>query len=129
MCNFQPILREKYRIGVPVEGTYKEVFNSDDKRFGGNGITNNKSIKSEETPMHGHEQSIEITIPPLSAVYFTYQKKALKPKKKKSEASTTKDTTKKTSKKETSKSKEATSKSEKKATSASVSVKTNTIIN
>lgn len=125
VCNFQPVLREKYRIGVPVEGTYKEVFNSDDKRFGGNGILNDKSIKSEEIAMHGHEQSIEITIPPLSAVYFTYQKKAVKQAKKKKTEDSTKETSKKAPKKETSKSKITASKSEKKATNTSVSVKNN----
>lgn len=76
VCNFQPIERNNYRIGVPEKGTYKEVFNSDDKKFGGSGITNGKSVKSEEIAMHGYEQSIEITLPPLSVLYFTHQKRA-----------------------------------------------------
>ena len=38
ICNFQPVLRENYRIGAPLEGIYYEVFNSDDKKFGGSGV-------------------------------------------------------------------------------------------
>lgn len=85
VCNFQPVIRENYRIGAPVEGLYTEVFNSDDKRFGGNGLTNGKNIKSEDIAMHGYEQSIEITLPPLSVMYFTYEKKSLNTKTKETE--------------------------------------------
>ncbi len=70
VCNFQPMLRENYSIGVPFDGTYSEVFNTDDTRFGGSGITNGTAIVSDRIPMHGFEQSISLTLPPMSVMYF-----------------------------------------------------------
>ena len=70
VCNFQPMLREEYRIGVPFDGTYSEVFNTDNPQFGGSGITNGTHIVSDRIPMHGHEQSISLTLPPMSVMYF-----------------------------------------------------------
>ncbi|MGN0518764.1 MAG: 1,4-alpha-glucan branching protein GlgB [Acutalibacteraceae bacterium] len=71
VCNFQPMLREHYRIGVPFNGKYAEVFNSDDLKYGGRGITNGTDIIADTTiPMHSCEQSIEITLPPMSVMYF-----------------------------------------------------------
>ena len=69
-CNFQPVERKPYRIGVPYAGTYGEVFNSEAKEFGGCGITNGGSIKTEDIPMHGYEQSIELTLPPMSVLFL-----------------------------------------------------------
>ena len=68
-CNFTPVPRENYRIGVPKSGQYKEVFNSDDKKYGGSGM-HNVSIKTTNKVWHGRKKSIEITIPPLSVVIF-----------------------------------------------------------
>ena len=80
MCNFQPVLREDYRIGVPVAGTYSEVFNTEWSEFGGCGISNGTAIVSEDVAMHGFEQSISLTLPPLSVMYFKCVRK--KPKRK-----------------------------------------------
>ncbi len=66
-CNFTPVPRENYRIGMPKKGKLKEILNSDDKKYGGGGNLN-KSIKTVATPSHGHKKSIEITIPPLGIV-------------------------------------------------------------
>ncbi|ASV31411.1 1,4-alpha-glucan branching protein GlgB [Maribacter cobaltidurans] len=66
-CNFTPVVRENYRIGIPKKGKLKEVLNSDDVRYGGTGRTN-PNIKSSTKPWHGHKKSIEITIPPLGVV-------------------------------------------------------------
>ena len=66
VLNFAPVLRQKYRIGIP-EGTYAEIFNSDAAEFGGSGA-GNKPIKSVRKPMHGFESSLRMTIPPLSVV-------------------------------------------------------------
>ena len=71
VCNFVPVERRNYRIGVPFEGRYKLVFNSDDVKFGGSGVAE-KSVKSEEIPMHGYDQSISLTIAPLSVMYLKY---------------------------------------------------------
>ena len=70
LCNFTPETRENYRVGVPSKGIYVEVFNSDDKGFGGSGIRNAGDIQSQEVPWHGREQSITLTLPPLSTLFF-----------------------------------------------------------
>ena len=70
VCNFNPVLREGYTLGAPVSGTYKEVLNSDDEAFGGSGAVHNKSVRTHKKPLHGFEQSITITLPPMSTLYF-----------------------------------------------------------
>lgn len=69
VCNFCPVRRDGYRIGVPAAGVYRPVFNSDDIRYGGIGVPL-ADCKSEPEPMHGQQQSLSLTIPPLSAVYY-----------------------------------------------------------
>jgi 1,4-alpha-glucan branching enzyme len=66
-CNFTPVPRENYRIGIPKKGKIKEILNSDDKKYGGGGNLNT-SIKSTTKASHGHKKSIEIMIPPLGIV-------------------------------------------------------------
>ncbi len=58
VCNFVPVQREHYCIGVPFAGTYEEVFTTDAEEFGGNGITNGNAIKTLDEPMHGFEQNV-----------------------------------------------------------------------
>ena len=124
MCNFQPVTREKYRIGVPVYGIYEEVFNSESEEFGGCGIGNSGDIKTDAVENHGLDYSIEITLPPLGVTYYRL-KEALpappKPKKKKSTskmaekkkaAAKKAKTEKSASKPKTTKSKKTTSKDE-----------------
>ena len=80
VCNFVPVERNDYRIGVPFKGTYKVVFNTDDKEFGGSGI-GAKSYKSDDISMHSLDYSIAMTLPPLSVMYLKYtppRKKAVK---------------------------------------------------
>ena len=74
VCNFCPIEREKYRIGVPFNCEYVEVFNSDAKCYGGYGTLNKNIINADKIPFHGYKYSIEVELPYMSAVY-------LKPKK------------------------------------------------
>ena len=92
VCNFVPVERENYKIGVPYAGKYKQVFSSDDKAFGGTGVDNG-TVKSEDTPMHGYEQCIELKIPALSVMFF--EKLPDKPKKPKAKADGTKTAAKK----------------------------------
>lgn len=66
--NFTPVVRHRYRIGVPAAGSYREIFNSDDRIFGGSGVNNGKEIGSQPEPCHGREQSIEVTLPPLAGL-------------------------------------------------------------
>ena len=70
VCNFNPVLREGYALGAPNSGTYKEILNSDDEAFGGAGTVHNKAVRSKKKPLHGFEQSITITLPPMSVLYF-----------------------------------------------------------
>lgn len=84
VCNFQPVTREKYRIGVPVYGIYKEVFNSESEEFGGCGIANNGDIKAEVVENHGLKYSVEITLPPLGVTYYKLEQELPVPVKKKS---------------------------------------------
>jgi len=69
------VVRHGYRIGVPLLGEYREVFNSDDQAYGGSGQGNFYAIVSEDIPWHGFSQSISITVPPLAAVFFKYTDK------------------------------------------------------
>ena len=72
VCNFVPVERKNYRIGVPHKGRYKLVFNTDAVEFGGSGVTE-KNFKSVSVPMHGHDNSITMTLAPLSVIYLRYE--------------------------------------------------------
>ncbi|UMY64688.1 MULTISPECIES: 1,4-alpha-glucan branching protein GlgB [unclassified Flavobacterium] len=71
VCNFTPVVRTDYRIGLPAKGKLTEVFNSDHADFGGSGVLNGKSIKIDKEPWNGREFSASITLPPLGVVVFT----------------------------------------------------------
>lgn len=70
VCNFSEEVHHNYRIGVPEAGRYLEVLNSDALEFGGSGEINHGELSAKEIPWHRQSYSIEITIPPLGAVYF-----------------------------------------------------------
>lgn len=79
VCNFVPVRRENYRIGVPKKGTYRTVLCSQWEEFGGC-ETEKRSYKSKKIPMHGMENSLSLTIPPLSVTYLqTRSSKKAKP--------------------------------------------------
>ena len=69
VVNFSPEEQQEYRIGVPITGTYEEIFTSDKTEFGGSGMANGK-LKTENKPMHGQEQSIVLKIPRFGVVFF-----------------------------------------------------------
>lgn len=69
ILNFTPIVRHGYRLGVPEPGTYQELFNSDAEIFGGSNVVNDPQ-SSTDSPWHGYKQSIELTLPPLAAVFL-----------------------------------------------------------
>lgn len=71
VCNFVPVERVDYKIGVPYKGRYKLIFNSDAVEFGGSGLSQ-KSWKTIDSPMHGHDQCISMTLAPLSVVFLKY---------------------------------------------------------
>ena len=65
VCNFTPATRQLYRIGVPYRGTWKEVFNSDDSKYGGSGVVNAGLLYTTPVKYHGKDNSVAITLPPL----------------------------------------------------------------
>jgi len=70
VINFTPVSRMNYRLGVPEEIGYQEVFNSDDAAFGGTGMVNTEIIVPEVVPCHEYKQSVVISIPPLAVVFY-----------------------------------------------------------
>jgi len=68
VLNFTPVLRQAYRIGVPVAGTYREVFNSDANCYGGSNQGNGAGIHTENVAWMRHNQSLVITLPPLAGI-------------------------------------------------------------
>lgn len=73
VCNFTPVPRHGYRLGVPYAGTYDEVLNSDDFRYGGSGVVNNKPMPSGPVYWQSCPHSIMLTLPPLSTVILKRQ--------------------------------------------------------
>jgi len=69
-CNFTPVPRQPYRIGVPVGGYWREVLNSDAALYGGSDLGNAGGLQAEAVPCHGHPCSVVVTLPPLAVVMF-----------------------------------------------------------
>ncbi|MCU0341532.1 MAG: 1,4-alpha-glucan branching protein GlgB [Spirosomaceae bacterium] len=68
ILNMTPMPRQNYRIGVPAEGKWQEVFNSDSPEYYGSGVKNTKPIATDPEKWHNRAQSITLTIPPLAAI-------------------------------------------------------------
>ncbi|HSV08930.1 MAG TPA: 1,4-alpha-glucan branching protein GlgB [Candidatus Binatus sp.] len=69
-CNFTPLARRNYRIGVPEPGRWEEILNSDAPLYGGSGQGNLGGVVAAPVPWHGRTQSINVTLPPLAVVVF-----------------------------------------------------------
>lgn len=69
IANFTPVVLSGYRVGVPAAGVWREVLNSDDLVYGGSGVLNG-SVRTDDVSTHGYDQSVELTIPPLAAVFL-----------------------------------------------------------
>lgn len=80
VCNFTPIVREKYRVGVPSLTSYTEILNSDAIEFGGTGKVNLNPIKAKKVPWSGKPCSVELTLPPLSVMIFKFGSRKSKKK-------------------------------------------------
>jgi 1,4-alpha-glucan branching enzyme len=76
VCNFTPVPRQNYRLGVPFGGYWREMLNSDGSEYAGSGLGNSGGAQAEEREWHGRPYSIEITLPPLSVVFFMGEKPA-----------------------------------------------------
>lgn len=72
VCNFTPVERQGFRVGVPCLGDYTEILNSDAVEFEGEGRVNRKPLKAVAGDCDGREQYIEFNLPPLSVVIFRY---------------------------------------------------------
>jgi len=72
VCNFTPVIREKYRIGLPKEGKWQMMLNSDDKKYGGSGIGVVQELNSEKKDFHGRPFSCSLTLPPLGIVMLKW---------------------------------------------------------
>ena len=68
LCNFSPIHRTGYRLGVPFRGRWKVVLNSDEVRFGGEGLGDKDELVTQDLPCHGQDQSIVVDLPPMSSL-------------------------------------------------------------
>jgi len=69
-CNFTPVPRHHYRLGVPEAGFYEELLNTDAEMFGGGNVGNGGMVSTDSLAMHGRPQSISITLPPMAVVAF-----------------------------------------------------------
>ena len=69
-CNFTPVPRLGYRIGLPHSGRWREILNSDAQEYGGSGAGNMGGIVGEDLPARGYPASAAVTLPPLATVYF-----------------------------------------------------------
>jgi 1,4-alpha-glucan branching enzyme len=70
ICNFSPVPRNGYRVGLPAEGDYFEVLNSDADMYGGTNVGNLGAVEAEERPWHGLGYSAPITLPPVGVVWL-----------------------------------------------------------
>ncbi|SES20672.1 1,4-alpha-glucan branching enzyme [Tranquillimonas rosea] len=73
-CNFTPVERSAYRIGLPQTGRWREVMNTDAALYGGKDRGNMGAITAEETPSHGQPASATVVLPPLSTLIFVHEK-------------------------------------------------------
>jgi 1,4-alpha-glucan branching enzyme len=71
-CNFTPVPRQGYRIGVPFPGFWEEALNSDAAVYGGSGMGNLGGVEAQDVPAHGRPHSIQFVLPPLALVAFTH---------------------------------------------------------
>jgi 1,4-alpha-glucan branching enzyme len=69
-CNFTPVPRSGYRLGVPKLGLYREILNTDSEMFGGSNLGNRGAVQADQIGHHGRPASLVITMPPLAVVAF-----------------------------------------------------------
>jgi 1,4-alpha-glucan branching enzyme len=69
-CNFTPVTRFNYRVGVPSRGLWAEALNTDAREYGGSGQGNFGGVEAAPIPFHGHDWSVVMTLPPLGVVFL-----------------------------------------------------------
>ncbi|MBM9537607.1 1,4-alpha-glucan branching protein GlgB [Desulfobulbus alkaliphilus] len=70
VCNFTPIVRQEYRIGVPRAGSYRELINSDLEIYGGSGISNGPTLTTLPEKSHAWDHSLNLVLPPLGTLFL-----------------------------------------------------------
>ena len=75
VCHFLPGVIDNYRVGIPWPGRWREVLNSDSCHYGGSGAGNCGGIEAEERGWHGRPYSLNLTVPPLAALFFVHEPK------------------------------------------------------
>jgi 1,4-alpha-glucan branching enzyme len=70
ICNFTPVPRHNYRVGVPSSGYWREMLNSDAPLYGGSGQGNDGGAEASPLPVHGRQHSLNLTLPPLGILVF-----------------------------------------------------------
>lgn len=73
ICNFTPVARTNYRVGVPYSGFYNEIFNSDSSMYWGTNIGNSGGVWADEIEFHHRPHTINIRIPPLGVIVFKFE--------------------------------------------------------
>ncbi len=73
VCNFTPVTRENYRVGVPRPGFYREILNTDSNYYGGSDVGNSGGVQAEPIPWNDRPYSLNLRLPPLAAMYFKPQ--------------------------------------------------------
>ena len=71
-CNFTPVPRKNYRVGVPEEGLYQEILNSDSSYYEGSNVGNAGKLNAESIPCHNRKYSLNLTLPPLAVVFLKH---------------------------------------------------------
>jgi 1,4-alpha-glucan branching enzyme len=72
VCNFTPVVRHNYRVGVPRAGFWSEVLNSDAELYGGSHQGNMGGLETSPVSQHGHFHSLNLTLPPLAVICFKH---------------------------------------------------------
>jgi 1,4-alpha-glucan branching enzyme len=70
VCNFTPVARLDYRVGVPRPGHWRELLNSDAEAYGGSGTGNFGGVDADPIPYDGFDQSVSLSVPPLGALFL-----------------------------------------------------------
>ena len=68
VCNFTPVVRQAYRLGVPRPGHFREALNTDSNFYGGSDVGNGGGVDTADNAMHGHPHSLTLTLPPLATL-------------------------------------------------------------
>ena len=76
VCNLSPVVRDRYRVGLPASGRWRELLNTDSSFYGGTDAGNLGGVASEERPWHDQPFSAEVTLPPLAVVWLVPEEQA-----------------------------------------------------